>query len=47
MSVGLEISVVGTLLIFGPGALLPVGTTSEQGQAVLSMWRDILIWGLR
>ena len=37
---GLEASASGTLLLSGPGAVLPVGTTSGQGWAALSRERE-------
>ena len=39
MNVASEASVLGTPLLAGSGAVLPVGTTVRQGWAVLSMGR--------
>lgn len=39
MSVGLEVSLLGTPLFSGSGAVLPVGTAPGQGWAILSMGR--------
>lgn len=40
MSVGLKTSVLGSVLFSWLGVVLPIGTTSGQGQVVLSMSRE-------